>query len=59
MYAAGFLYGMVNDLSPAKCGQIGALLAGKVIEVMGAKLPPATWKLINAQVKEIVGAPKK
>ena len=59
LYAAGFLYGMVNDLSPAKCGQIGALLAGKVIEVMGAKLPPAAWKQINAQAKEIVGAPKK
>jgi sugar/nucleoside kinase (ribokinase family) len=55
LYAAGFLYGMVNDLSPDKCGQIGALLAGKVIEVIGAKLPPAAWKKINAQVKEIVG----
>lgn len=55
MYAAGFLYGMVRGLSADKCGQIGALLAGKVIEVMGAKLPADAWKQINILVKEIVG----
>ena len=55
MYAAGFLYGMVQGLTPDKCGRIGALLAGKVIEVMGAKLPAADWKHINALVKEIEG----
>jgi sugar/nucleoside kinase (ribokinase family) len=53
MYAAGFLYGMVQGLTSDKCGQISALLAGKVIEVMGAKLPAASWKQINALVKEI------
>jgi sugar/nucleoside kinase (ribokinase family) len=43
LYAAGYLYGMANQLSPQDCGKAGALLAGKVIEVAGAKISEASW----------------
>ena len=42
-YAAGFLYGLSKGLSLAQCGEAGSLLAGKVIEVIGAKLCADTW----------------
>jgi len=54
LYAAGFLYGLANNLPVEKCGRIGSLLAGRVIEVIGAKMNSETWKLIRKQVYEIV-----
>lgn len=53
LYAAGFLYGLSNQLPVEKCGKIGALLAGKVIEVIGAKMSPEVWDDIRIKVKEI------
>jgi sugar/nucleoside kinase (ribokinase family) len=50
-YAAGFLYGLVNDYSLSKCGQIGSILAGKVIEVVGAKMDEEKWQEIFDLVK--------
>lgn len=54
LYAGGFLYGMANGLSPEKCGKIGSLLAGKVIEVLGAKMSTDTWDVIRKQVGKII-----
>jgi sugar/nucleoside kinase (ribokinase family) len=53
LFAAGFLYGMVKGLSLDKCGHIGALLAGRVIEVMGAKINDGVWDAIKMGVKKI------
>jgi sugar/nucleoside kinase (ribokinase family) len=52
LYAAGFLYGYANGLSLKTCGEFGALLAGKVIEVIGAKIPTETWNLIKKEIKK-------
>jgi sugar/nucleoside kinase (ribokinase family) len=38
-YAAGFLYGLCNNLDLIKSAQIATFLAGKVIEHIGAKIP--------------------
>lgn len=38
-YASGFLYGICNGLSIETSGKIAALLAGNVIEHIGAKIP--------------------
>ena len=51
LYAAGFLYGMVNNLSPEECGMAGALLAGKVIENAGAKISEVSWTVIREMLK--------
>jgi len=53
LYAAGFIYGLTKGLSLAQCGHVGALLAGKVIEVVGAKIPDTTWDEIKKGVKII------
>jgi sugar/nucleoside kinase (ribokinase family) len=55
LYAAGFLYGLTKGLSLDKCGSIGAILSGKVIEVMGPKMDIKTWSLIKELVAKIVG----
>lgn len=51
LYAAGYLYGYVNGLAPDKCGSIGSLLAGKVIEEAGAKICKTSWDYIAATLK--------
>ena len=53
LYAAGFLYGLAKKLPLNKCGQIGALLSGRVIEFIGPKMDEKTWKDINRLVKKI------
>ncbi len=49
-YAAGFLYGLTKGYSLEKCGKIAALISGKVVEVMGAKIPDAFWPEIIKSV---------
>jgi len=53
LYAAGYLYGFVNDLSPDRCGKIGSLLAGKVIEEAGAKIGEPSWGYINETIETL------
>ncbi len=53
LYASGFLYGLINDLSLLKCGEIGALLSSKVIEVIGPKIPEDIWYDIIDEVQKI------
>jgi len=38
MFAAGFLYGLCKDYDLEKCGKIGAYVAAKVVEKIGARL---------------------
>jgi len=52
LYAAGFLYGYSHGFGLDKCGIFGSILAGKVIEVIGARMPEEKWteakQLINS-----------
>jgi sugar/nucleoside kinase (ribokinase family) len=43
LYASGFLYGYANNLNLEKCGLLGALLAGKVIGEVGARIAREKW----------------
>jgi sugar/nucleoside kinase (ribokinase family) len=56
MYAAGFLYGISRQLSLTQAGQIGSLLAGNVIEVIGAKMEPDKWEKIKKEISKIEAA---
>ncbi len=38
LYAAGFLYGFSHGMNLEKCGILGSLMAGKVIETVGARM---------------------
>ncbi len=47
MYAAGFLYGLANNYSLQEAGDLGALVSGKTVEVVGPKLTAETWAEIK------------
>lgn len=53
LYAAGFLFGFVNDFELDDCGRIGAIMAGNVIEEIGAKMTEERWTAIKAAIHEI------
>ena len=52
-YAAGFLFGLTRGFSLEKCGRIAALVSGKVVEVMGAKIPENRWPEILKIISEM------
>jgi len=53
LYAAGFLYGLSKGLSLLKCGEIGAILSGHVIEVLGPKMDVTRWSRVKDLVLEV------
>jgi sugar/nucleoside kinase (ribokinase family) len=54
LYASGFLYGYANGLNLQKCGLIGSLLAGNVIEIIGARMDEPRFAEIKEAAMEIV-----
>ena len=54
LYAAGFLYGLSTDLPLKKCAQLGSLLGGNVIEVIGPKMDEERWTNIKSAVDIIL-----
>ena len=52
-YAAGFLAGLCDGLSLRQCGTIGAITAGKVIEVVGTTFGDDAWKDIYRLVNKV------
>lgn len=55
VYASGFLYGLANNFDLASCGKLGSLLASKVIQTIGAKIPDADWPQLLAEVQRMRG----
>lgn len=53
LYAAGFLYGFARGENLVKCGSYGSVLARHVIEIVGARMDDAKWKLAKADVARI------
>lgn len=51
-YAAGFLYGLINNIGFEKAGYIGSLLASTTIETLGARIKDEKWVSI---LQEIAG----
>ncbi len=52
-YAAGFLYGLCEGLTLRQCGTIGAITAGKVIEVVGTTFGDDEWADIARLVQRV------
>ena len=52
LYASGFLFGYADGLSLEKCGLFGSVLAGHVIEIVGARMDEHRWKKIMGILKE-------
>ena len=51
LYAAGFLFGLIRSLPVHKCGEIGALLSARVIEVIGPKMDEERWNAIRNELQ--------
>lgn len=55
LFAAGFIYGLMKDLSPEICGKMGSILAGRVIEVFGAKMDESHWENLRREIQSMEG----
>ena len=53
-WAAGFLYGLINNYPVAACASTGALLGRHVVEHMGATLPVDTWKIVLEETNQLL-----
>lgn len=53
LYASGFLYGLSRALPLDKCGSIGSLCAGRVVEVIGPKMTDKIWNEIQQEIEKI------
>lgn len=51
IYASGFLYALTENLDLEVAGKIGSLLAGNVVEVIGAKITDETWEKLLPQIE--------
>lgn len=51
LYASGFLYGYAKGLPLDICGHYGSVLAGHVIEIVGARMDETRWKRIMEMLK--------
>lgn len=54
LYASGFLYGFAKDLNLEKCGIIGSLMAGKAIEVVGARIDNSKFGEIRQEIERLI-----
>ncbi|MFV0345930.1 MAG: adenosine kinase [Bacteroidales bacterium] len=53
-YAAGFMYGLVNNLSLQQCGDLGSLISAHTVEMDGARLSEEYWNKIKPRISKIV-----
>ena len=54
LFAAGFIYGHLKGLPAETCGKIGAILAGRIIELIGAKMDEANWERLRREISALV-----
>jgi sugar/nucleoside kinase (ribokinase family) len=54
LYASGFLYGYSNNYDFEKCGLLGSLTAGKVIEIVGARMDEERWNEIKNSIVKFI-----
>ncbi|MFA6770717.1 MAG: adenosine kinase, partial [Bacteroidales bacterium] len=55
IYAAGFLFAHSYGLSLKDCGEVGSIVAAKVVEVIGPKIDIPRWKIAKQQIRDLTG----
>ncbi len=55
-YAAGFLYAHSLGMPLKVCGEIGSIIAAKVVEVIGTKIDIPRWKSAKKEIKAMIAA---
>ncbi|MDD2595202.1 MAG: adenosine kinase [Bacteroidales bacterium] len=54
-YAAGFLYAHSLGMPLKICGEVGSIIAAKVVEVIGPKIDIPRWKMAKAEIRQLMG----
>ena len=52
-YAAGFLYADAQGLPLKACGEIGSIIAAKVVEVIGTKIDIPRWRVAKQEIRQL------
>lgn len=52
-YAAGFIYAHSQGMPLKVCGEVGSIIAAKVVEVIGTKIDIPRWKEAKQQIREL------
>jgi len=55
-YAAGFLFAHSLGMPLRVCGEIGSIIAAKVVEVIGSKIDIPRWKDAKREIRELIAA---
>ena len=55
-YAAGFIYAHSLGMPLKVCGEIGSIIAAKVVEVIGTKIDIPRWKAAKKEIRELIAA---
>lgn len=58
-YAAGFLYAHSLGMPLKVCGEIGSIIAAKVVEVIGTKMDVNRWKEADKQINQLIEQNRK
>ena len=53
-YAAGFLYAHTLGMPLKVCGEVGSIIAAKVVEVIGTKIDIPRWKAAKQEIRELL-----
>ena len=55
-YAAGFLYAHSLGMPLKVCGEVGSIIAAKVVEVIGTKIDVPRWRDAKAEIRELIAS---
>ena len=55
-YAAGFLYAHSLGMPLNVCGQVGSIIAAKVVEVVGTKIDVPRWKAAKEEIRSLIAS---
>ena len=58
-YAAGFLYAHSLGMPLKVCGEVGSIIAAKVVEVIGTKIDVPRWKDAKREIRELMASVNK
>lgn len=53
-YAAGFLYAHSLGMPLKVCGEVGSIIAAKVVEVIGTKIDIPRWKMAKKEIRALI-----
>ena len=55
-YAAGFLYAHSLGMPLWVCGEVGSIIAAKVVEVVGTKIDVPRWRDAKAEIRQLISS---